>query len=105
MKIHVIENNNETTVNADPGGSLMEALRGANIEGIVAECGGSLACASCHVFVDDDWFAKTGEPEGMEHDMLDCTATDRKPGSRLSCQVKLTEALDGLRVTIPETQI
>jgi len=105
MKIHVTENDEHTTVDAEAGGSLMEALRDAGISGVVAECGGSLACASCHVFVADEWLEKTGEIAEMENDMLDCTAAGREAGSRLSCQVKLTDQLDGLQISIPDSQL
>jgi 2Fe-2S ferredoxin len=105
IKIHVTEDGAETVVTGQPGHSLMETLRNANVEGIVAECGGSLACASCHVYVDDDWLTRVGEVSDMEDDMLDCTAEERGPNSRLSCQIELNESLDGLRVQIPEDQI
>ncbi len=92
-------------VEASAGFSLMEALRDANVQGIVAECGGSMSCATCHVIVAADWLTATGETSDMEDDMLDCTATDREPGSRLSCQIRLTQELDGLQVTIPDNQV
>ena len=66
-------------------------------------CGGVCACSTCHVYVDEAWREKTGEPSPMEEDMLDF-AFDLKPNSRLSCQIKVTEALDGLVVTTPERQ-
>ncbi|RPE72146.1 2Fe-2S ferredoxin [Pacificibacter maritimus] len=97
-------NGTEQSIESKAGMSLMEALRGANIDGIVAECGGSMSCATCHVVVDTDWLTATGEISDMEDDMLDCTATDRDPGSRLSCQIELSEALDGLQISIPDNQ-
>ena len=105
IQIHVTEQNQQKTVSAKPGTTLMESLRNAGITGIVAECGGSMSCASCHVFVDENWLTQTGNVSDMEDDMLDCTATDRQPGSRLSCQIKLTDALDGLTITVPDEQI
>lgn len=105
VQIILSESGSDTTVTADSGLSLMEALRNAGVDGIVAECGGSLSCATCHVVVDADWLTRLGEMSEMEDDMLDCTATDREPGSRLSCQIELTEALDGIRITVPDSQI
>lgn len=105
IQITVTEDGQKKTVSGQPGTSLMENLRNAGIEGIVAECGGSMSCASCHVFVDADWLTATGEVSDMESDMLDCTATEREDGSRLSCQIMLTEALDGLHVTVPDEQL
>ena len=71
--------------------------------GIEAECGGACACATCHVYVDEQWTAVVGEPEAMEEDMLDF-AYDVQPNSRLSCQIKVRDALDGLVVRVPERQ-
>jgi 2Fe-2S ferredoxin len=105
VQIIVSDAGNETTVKTKPGTSLMEALRNAGIEGIVAECGGSLSCATCHVIVDADWISQTGGISDMENDMLDCTAAERQPGSRLSCQIEVREEMDGIRVTIPDNQI
>lgn len=105
VQIHVTENGEKQTVSGQPGTSLMESLRNAGIEGIVAECGGSMSCASCHVFVDAEWLPIAGEVSEMESDMLDCTATERQGGSRLSCQITLTDAMDGISVTVPEEQI
>lgn len=86
---------------AQDGISLMENARRANVRGIVAECGGACACATCHVHVADDWLLAVGEPDAMERDMLDFAA-DLRPNSRLSCQIRVTAALDGLIVYIPE---
>ena len=73
------------------------------VPGIEAECGGACACATCHVYVADEWRSVTGEPEPMESDMLDF-AYDPRPGSRLSCQLQVSDELDGLVVTVPERQ-
>lgn len=105
IEIKVTENGQLKTVSGQPGISLMESLRNAGIEGIVAECGGSMSCASCHVFLDANWLTATGEVSDMESDMLDCTATEREAGSRLSCQITLTDAMDGLSVTVPDEQL
>lgn len=93
----------EDTIEVPVGWSLMEAAIQNDIDGIVAECGGGCACATCHVYVED---AAGGLPgiSDMEGDMLECTAAERREGSRLSCQIKMTEALDGMVVSIPERQ-
>ena len=88
----------ERVVEAEPGMTVMEAAVKNAIPGIAAECGGACACATCHVYVDDAWREATGTPEQMEEDMLDF-AFDVRPASRLSCQIKVTDALDGLVVT------
>ena len=93
----------EHTVDIPVGQTVMEGARGNNIPGIEADCGGSCACATCHVYVDEAWKEKTGAPSDMEEDMLDF-AFDVRPTSRLSCQIKVTEALDGLVVRTPERQ-
>ena len=88
---------------ADDGSTVMETALRNSIPGIEAECGGACACATCHVYVDEAWFEKLGKPEQMEEDMLDF-AFDVRPTSRLSCQIKVSPALDGLTVTTPEKQ-
>ncbi|MFT3817538.1 MAG: 2Fe-2S iron-sulfur cluster-binding protein [Rubrivivax sp.] len=89
---------------APDGASLMQAATGHGIDGIVAECGGSGICATCHVYVDPAWAAKLPPPEPHEQDMLEVTAAERRPTSRLSCQIRLGPELQGLRVEIPERQ-
>ena len=91
------------TVDAELGSTVMETAIRNNIPGIEAECGGACACATCHVYVDDAWSATVGPPEAMEEDMLDF-AYDVRPTSRLSCQIKMSDALDGLVVHVPERQ-
>ena len=90
-------------VDAEDGSTVMEAAIKNGVPGIEAECGGACACATCHVYVDDNWSSKTGEPEPMEEDMLDF-AYDVRPTSRLSCQIRVSEELDGLIVTVPDRQ-
>lgn len=87
-----------------PGQSLMQAAVDANLPGIQADCGGLLTCATCHVVVQSDWQSKLPAMSSDEEGMLAFTAQAREPGSRLSCQILLTEALDGLQVTLPESQ-
>ena len=91
------------TVDAEVGSTVMENAVRNLIPGIEAECGGACACATCHVYVDEAWRAKTGEPTPMEEDMLDF-GYDVRPNSRLSCQIKVTDELDGLIVRTPEKQ-
>ncbi len=90
-------------VEADTGSTVMEAAIKNGVPGIEAECGGACACATCHVYVDESWAQKTGEPEPMEEDMLDF-AYDVRPTSRLSCQIRVSDDLDGLTVSVPERQ-
>ncbi|AVA21772.1 2Fe-2S iron-sulfur cluster-binding protein [Rhizobium sp. LEGMi198b] len=90
-------------LDADEGSTVMENAVRNSVPGIEAECGGACACATCHVYVDEDWAEKVGGPEAMEEDMLDF-AFDVRPTSRLSCQIKVTKALDGLVVHVPERQ-
>jgi 2Fe-2S ferredoxin len=90
-------------IEAENGSTVMEnAIRNA-VPGIEAECGGACACATCHVYVDDAWKDTVGEPEPMEEDMLDF-AYDVRATSRLSCQIKVSDELDGLVVYVPERQ-
>lgn len=93
----------ERSVDANIGESVMEAAVRNNIPGIDADCGGACACATCHVYVDPAYLAKTGEQQAMEQSMLDF-ADGVKENSRLSCQISVSEALDGLKVTTPEAQ-
>jgi 2Fe-2S ferredoxin len=81
----------------------MEVAKLNNIAGIEAECGGACACATCHVYVDEAWRDKTGKPSDMEEDMLDF-AFDVQEGSRLCCQIKVSDTLDGLVVRVPAKQ-
>jgi 2Fe-2S ferredoxin len=90
-------------VTAEPGLTVMEAAKMADVPGIEAECGGACACATCHVYVDSEWREKTGKPSDMEEDMLDF-AFDVRDESRLSCQVKVTAELDGLVLRVPAKQ-
>ena len=91
------------TVEAQIGSTVMETALRNSVPGIEAECGGACSCATCHVYVDEAWSDRVGKPSAMEEDMLDF-AFEVKPNSRLSCQIKVTEALDGLVVRTPERQ-
>jgi 2Fe-2S ferredoxin len=96
-------NGTERAVVAETGATVMEAAIRNGVPGIEAECGGACACATCHVYVAEEWMAAVGQPAPMEEDMLDF-AFDVRPNSRLSCQIKVSDALDGLRVQTPERQ-
>ena len=91
------------TVEGEVGSTVMETAINNGVPGIEAECGGACACSTCHVYIDDVWREKVGEPSPMEEDMLDF-AYEVKPSSRLSCQIKVSEELDGLTVQTPERQ-
>jgi 2Fe-2S ferredoxin len=104
-KIHFILLDGSTReVEAKPGASLMESAIRANVRGIDAECGGLCSCATCHVYVADGFIDRLTPPDDEETAMLDFVAAERQPGSRLSCQIPLTKALDGLTVRVPSIQ-
>lgn len=98
------QDGNERTVEADLGATVMETAVNNDVPGILATCGGSCSCATCHVYVDEDWFDKLPPAQIDELDMLD-TAHDVEPTSRLSCQITVTEEIDGLVVRTPLRQI
>jgi 2Fe-2S ferredoxin len=100
---YITHDNKEFVVDASNGTTVMENAIKNSVPGIEAECGGACACATCHVYVEDEWQAVTGSPDVMEEDMLDF-AWEAKPNSRLSCQIKVTDELDGLVVRIPARQ-
>ena len=91
------------TVEGEVGSTVMEAAIKNGVPGIEAECGGACACSTCHVYIEQTWREKVGEPSPMEEDMLDF-AYEVRPNSRLSCQIKIREDLDGLTVRTPERQ-
>lgn len=94
----------QTEIAAVAGDSVMETAVDNDVPGIVAECGGACSCATCHVYVDPEWLEQLPPRELQEDGMLDC-AFERRDNSRLSCQIEVTEALDGLVVTVPEEQL
>ena len=103
-KITYIEHDGgEHTIDVKTGLSVMEGAVKNDVPGIDADCGGACACATCHVYVDPAWLARTGERSAMEESMLDF-ADNVEPNSRLSCQIKVTDTLDGLIVRMPESQ-
>ena len=103
-KIRYIEHNGkEHEIDVANGLSVMEGAIQNDIPGIDADCGGGMACATCHVYVKEDWFNKLPKAEDGEQDMIDM-AFEPKKNSRLSCQIIVTDELDGLKVTTPEKQ-
>jgi 2Fe-2S ferredoxin len=100
IKITFIEpDETRKQVEAEPGFSLMEAATRNGVQGIAAECGGQCSCATCHVYIEGDFFEKVGAPRDDEEDMLDFSDL-RKPNSRLGCQVELSDDLDGIVVRV-----
>jgi len=93
-----------TTVELSPGWSLMQGATANGVDGILGECGGSCACATCHCYVDADRIADLPAPSEAELQMLDNVACERRPNSRLACQLKASAALEGLVVHLPESQ-
>ena len=103
-KIKYIEHNGKSHVIDVPNGlSVMEGAIQNNVPGIDADCGGSMACATCHVYVKEEWFNKLPQKEEGEEDMLDL-AFEPKKNSRLSCQIVVSNEIDGLVVDLPEKQ-
>ena len=103
-KITYITSENEThTIDVDNGLTVMEGAVQNNIPGIDADCGGGMACATCHVYVEDSWFSKLPKAEDAENDMIDMAHKPKK-NSRLSCQIVVSDELDGLKVNIPSKQ-
>jgi 2Fe-2S ferredoxin len=104
-KIVFIElDGNRKEVTATSGTPLMNIAIENDINGILGECGGNAACATCHVYVDENYLGLLPAPEPAEEQMLEATSSERLPNSRLSCQILLTEELDGIVVTCPMTQ-
>ena len=104
-KITYIEHDGKPhTIEVANGLSVMEGAVQNNIPGIDADCGGSMACATCHVYVKEEWFNKLPKKENGEEDMLDM-AFEPKKNSRLSCQLMVSDQLDGLVVDLPEKQV
>ncbi|MCZ4297122.1 2Fe-2S iron-sulfur cluster-binding protein [Henriciella marina] len=93
----------ERPIEAKNGETVMETAIKNSVPGIDADCGGACACATCHVYVDESFMDKVGQPEEMEQSMLDF-AENVQANSRLSCQIQVSDDLDGLRVTTPESQ-
>lgn len=95
----------QIVVDAAPHESVMQAALANNVSGIIGECGGQAMCATCHVYVDADALGDLPDTTDDEDAMLDMVACERRPNSRLSCQIEVTDERDGLIVDLPETQI
>ncbi|MBE0594926.1 MAG: 2Fe-2S iron-sulfur cluster-binding protein [Burkholderiaceae bacterium] len=91
------------TVEVPAGTTLMEAATNNSVPGIDGDCGGQCACATCHIYIEEPWSTLTGERSESEEDMLNF-ADDFRPSSRLGCQIRVTDAMDGLEVAMPEGQ-
>ena len=104
VKIKFIEHSGqEHDVETNPGASVMVAAVSNGVPGIDADCGGACSCATCHVLVAEDWMAKAGQAGDQENSMLDLNP-DREATSRLSCQIPMSDDLDGIVVNLPEFQ-
>lgn len=95
---------NKHEVEIEEGQTLMQLAMDNTVPGIDADCGGSCACGTCHVIIDEKWFTESGTPNSAESQMLDMTP-DHANTSRLSCQVKISEKMDGMEVRLPEFQM
>ncbi|WP_112874670.1 2Fe-2S iron-sulfur cluster-binding protein [Paracoccus endophyticus] len=102
---YVAADGTRTTLDAAEGASVMETAVRNDVGGIIGECGGAMMCATCHCYVDDAWTARTGPRKDGEMDLLDCAASPVTDASRLSCQIRMTQDLDGLVVHLPEAQV
>ena len=104
-RITFIEHNGtEHALDVTTGQSAMQAAMSNRVPGIIADCGGSCSCATCHVYVDEAWLSRLPGPSSAEKDMIEC-ALHVQDNSRLSCQIELRDELDGLVLRIPESQI
>jgi 2Fe-2S ferredoxin len=97
--------NRSENIEADIGESAMQVATRHGIDEIVAECGGNAMCATCHVYVDDNWIGRLAAMGEEENALLDGTAAERQANSRLSCQIKIEQDLDGLVLRLPERQV
>jgi 2Fe-2S ferredoxin len=102
--VFVLADGERRAVDAAARSSIMLTAIDTDIPGIVAECGGACACATCHVYIDPAHLDRLPEVSPMEREMLEGVASDKRPGSRLSCQIQVSDALDGLVVHIPDRQ-
>lgn len=103
--IYIHSNGERNEVEVATGQNLMMAATGHDIEGIVGDCGGVMSCATCHVMVDEPFAALLPPVQDTESQMLDYTAAPREPGSRLACQIVMSDALDGIAVRIADPQL
>lgn len=103
--VYVNQDGSQQTVTVPEGTTVMHAAVSNSVDGIVAECGGAMMCATCHVYVPDEWLNRLPSISDGEDATLDSTVADRRSNSRLSCQLRLTASLNGLIVHLPKTQI
>ena len=109
ITVHFIAHHNPSDpgsarVTIQPGKTLIQAAQAGHVDGVAADCSGNLTCATCHVMVREPWLAQLPAMHPDEDNMLDYAATPRQTNSRLACQIKLTQAMDGLEVDLPATQ-
>jgi 2Fe-2S ferredoxin len=97
----ILKDGKEIGADVPVGHSLMEAAVAHNVPNVIGECGGCLSCATCHVYVDPGWYERTGKVSELEDEMLEITVAERKPNSRLSCQIQSAPELDGLILHVP----
>lgn len=102
--VYQLLDGDELLVDVPAGTSVMMGALQSGVSGIEAECGGCLSCATCHVYLDQTWYDRLDAPGDMELSMLDAVSAERRPTSRLSCQIEMSEALDGLVVYVPASQ-
>jgi 2Fe-2S ferredoxin len=102
--IYIEFNGKEHVLDVAPGMSVMQSAIANNIRGIIAECGGACSCATCHVYVDPSWVNRLDQKSEIEVSMLEAVC-DVQPNSRLSCQIEVTEKLEGLVVRMPKKQV
>jgi 2Fe-2S ferredoxin len=103
--VYISPDGTQRAVDAPAGQSVMQAAVTNGVPGIIGECGGNLSCATCHVWVRDEFVAAVGEPRDIEDDLLDLAVDERRGGSRLGCQIALTDDLDGLTVDVPPQEV
>jgi ferredoxin, 2Fe-2S len=103
--VFILPDQTERTIEVRRGESPMQAAVHGNLDGILGECGGVLTCSTCHVYVEPAWIERLPAPREDELDMLGFTAAERRDNSRLSCQIRMTDALDGIRLALPPCQI
>lgn len=101
--VYITRDGKRHECNVENGYSVMEGAINNNIDGIVAECGGACACATCHAYIDDAWLDKISELDDMQDSMLEA-AYERKNNSRLTCQIEMSDALDGLVVYVADNE-
>ena len=103
LVFYIAHDGSQFEADVPAGSSVMDGAVNNGIDGILAECGGAMSCATCHVYIDDAWVSKVAAPTEMEQEMLE-VVSNPKETSRLSCQVTITNEMEGLKVHLPESQ-